>query len=204
MARTDKELVEALRAGDESAFAAVVSRHHDGLLRLARRMLPAAGVAEEVVQETWMAVLRGLARFEGRSSLKTWIYRILVNRARTRARREGRVLPFSAMGQEDDQPFEPERFDASGHWKEPPTDWDDSPQGMLMRKEVKAAILEAIETIPPRQAVVLRMRDLEGLSSEEVCNILEISETNQRVLLHRARHKVRTVLEHYLAGDSAP
>lgn len=197
----DAELVSRLIAGDEAAFAALVNQHHDGLLRLARRMLPRAGVAEEVVQETWMAVLRGLGRFEGRSALKTWIYRILVNRSRSRARKEGRSLPFSALGAEGDV-VEPERFDASGRWQEPPQEWDDSPSGVLMRKEVRQAILEAIDTIPARQAMVLRMRDLQGMSSEEVRNVLEISETNQRVLLHRARHKVRAVLETYLSGES--
>lgn len=203
MARTDRELVAALRAGDESAFTEMVSLHHDGLLRVAKRILPAEGVAEEVVQETWVAVLRGLARFEGRSALKTWIYRILVNRSRTRARREGRVLPFSSMGTEEDDRLEPERFDRNGKWKEPPKDWDDSPQGNLLKKEVAAEIEAAIQTIPPRQAMVLRMRDLQGMTSQEVCNVLEISETNQRVLLHRARHKVRSVLEGYLQGDPA-
>lgn len=202
--RADRELVTALREGDEAAFSQVVSAHHEGMLRLARRFLPAAGVAEEVVQETWMAVLRGLGRFEGRSSLKTWIYRILVNRARSRARREGRVLPFAALAREgEDGPVEPERFDASGHWTDPPRDWDESPQGLLMRREVHQAILDAIDTIPARQAMVLRMRDLDGLSSAEVCNVLEISETNQRVLLHRARQKVRAALEAYLAGAPA-
>jgi RNA polymerase sigma-70 factor (ECF subfamily) len=167
-------------------------------------------VAEEVVQETWVAVLRGLDRFEGRSSLKTWIFRILANTAKTRAIREGRTIPMSALQDPAAVP-EPavpgERFRGSedpawpGHWATPPAAWDEAPEKRLESLETRLRIEAAIAALPAAQRAVISLRDIEGWSADEVCNALEVSETNQRVLLHRARSKVRAALEEYLEGD---
>ncbi|MBX2801163.1 MAG: sigma-70 family RNA polymerase sigma factor [Myxococcales bacterium] len=197
----DRATVERLLAGDREAFAALVDKHNDTMLRVARAMLPSRGVAEEVVQETWLAILKGLSRFEGRSSLKTWMFRILTNRARTRARREGRTTPMSAMGKEE-EPLDADRFDTRGMWRNPPDAWDGTPEKLAVDKEIGSQIEAAIETLPERQRMVLVLRDVKGWSSPEVCNVMEISETNQRVLLHRARAKVRSVLARYLEGRS--
>jgi RNA polymerase sigma-70 factor (ECF subfamily) len=165
-------------------------------------------VAEEVVQETWVGVIRGIKRFEGRSSLRTWIFRIAANIAKTRAEREGRSVPISALRvtDEDGEPaVSPERFlDASherfgGHWAAPPARWDTIPEERLRSKETLAYIRDAIETLPPGQRAVITLRDIEQWSSEEVCELLGVSEGNQRVLLHRARSKVRAALEEYVA-----
>ncbi len=208
----DAKLLQALRDGDEAAFAALVDRYHGPLLRLAMSFVPSEAVAEEVVQETWLAVLEGLKRFEGRSALKTWIYRILINQAKTRGIRESRSVPFSPLGastEDADEPaVDPSRFRSTGywadHWAEPPGAWDDdTPEKLLLSKEGLAQIEKAIEALPPTQRQVITLRDVEGLSSEEVCNILAISETNQRVLLHRARSRVRRALERYLEGGGS-
>jgi RNA polymerase sigma-70 factor (ECF subfamily) len=161
-------------------------------------------LAEDVVGETWLAVLNGIDRFEGRSSLKTWIFRILANRAKTRAQRERRTIPFSALdpGRVPEPALEPERFrdpeDSRwpGHWAIPPTAW---PEETLLSTETRNKLAEAIEMLPAGQRAVISLRDIEGWSAQEVCNALDISETNQRVLLHRARSKVRKALEEYLA-----
>jgi RNA polymerase sigma-70 factor, ECF subfamily len=214
-ARTEQErrLVERLRAGDEAAFAELVERHSPSLLRLARMYVPSRAVAEEVVQETWLGVLRGIDRFEGRSSLKTWIFRILVNRARTRGERERRTVPFAALaGREaggEVPAVDPERFraasdpDAPGGWALPPARWDEDPERALASAETLALARAAIAELSPTQRMVITMRDLEGLSSEEVRSALEISETNQRVLLHRARSKVRAALEDHVRDRDA-
>ncbi len=161
-------------------------------------------VAEEVVQDTWLAVIRGLPSFERRSTLKTWIFRILVNRAKTRAMREARSIPFSSFedpGGEEEPAVDPVRFLPNGMWADPPRPWhEDSPDKLLMRQETLRRLEREIEKLPPNQRAVLTLRDIEGFTSEEVCNILEISETNQRVLLHRARSKIRQALEQYLRG----
>jgi RNA polymerase sigma-70 factor (ECF subfamily) len=199
----ETKLVEALRAGDEDAFRELVRTYNPSLLRVARIYVPTPVLAEEVVAETWLAVLEGLDRFEGRSSLKTWIFRILANRAKTRAVRERRTLPLSA--------FEPERIqepalDADrfrdwddprwpGHWSAPLAPW---PEDRLLAGETREKLAQAIEALPGTQQAVISLRDVEGWSAEEVCNALGISETNQRVLLHRARSKVRKALEDYL------
>ena len=201
--RDEAQLVEALRAGDESAFSELTRAYHSSLLRVAQIYVSNRAVAEEVVQETWLAVLEGLDRFEGRSSLKTWIFRILANRAKTRAQRERRTLPFSALQPErvPEPALEPERFRGSedpiwpGHWASPPQAW---PEERLLAAETRERLAEAIEALPASQRAVISLRDLEGWSAEEVCNALEIGETNQRVLLHRARSKVRKALEEYL------
>jgi RNA polymerase sigma-70 factor (ECF subfamily) len=194
----------ALRAGDEAAFMALVRRHHAAMVRVAQIYVSRRDVAEEVVQEAWVGALRGLDRFEGRSSLKTWLFRIVTNLAKTRAAREGRTIPFSALrtpGSVPEPAVEPERFrppdDARwpGHWAAKPAEW---PEQRLLETESLARIKEAIEELPDNQRAVITLRDVEGWSSEEVCNALELSETNQRVLLHRARSKVRRALERYL------
>ncbi|HEX2045414.1 MAG TPA: sigma-70 family RNA polymerase sigma factor [Gaiellaceae bacterium] len=206
--REDERLRLALVAGDEQAFAALVDRYGAALLRFAGVYVRDRAVAEEVVQETWLAVLQGIGRFEGRSSLKTWIFRILANRAKTRAEREGRTVPFSALaepGDEGDGPsVEPERFlDAShpqwpGHWASFPSSWSEIPENRLLSSETLGCIRAAIEELAPAQRRVILLRDVEGWPAEEVCELLELSEANQRVLLHRARSKVRAALERYL------
>ena len=181
LSEEDRRLLERLRAGDEAAFMELVERYSGSMLRVARMYVPSAAVAEEVVQETWLGVLRGLDGFEGRSSLKTWIFRILVNRARTRGERERRTVPFATLaGQE-----------ASG--AEPSVD----PERSLQDAEALALVQREIDKLPEMQRLVITMRDVEGWSSQEVRHALEISETNQRVLLHRARSKVRAALEGY-------
>jgi RNA polymerase sigma-70 factor (ECF subfamily) len=191
----DRELLVRLLSGDEAAFETLVARLHRPMLRFARTFISRADVAEEVVQETWLAVLRGLQAFEGRSSLKTWIFHILANRARTRATRDARVIPFADLVAADDQTADTileSRFTPDGRWSEPPARWQvETPEALLMRGEVMARLEAALETLPPAQRSVVTLRDVEGLSSEEVCNVLEIRETNQRVLLHRGRIRLR-------------
>ncbi|HJZ48048.1 MAG TPA: sigma-70 family RNA polymerase sigma factor [Roseiflexaceae bacterium] len=200
-------LIAALRSGDERAFETLIDRYHGSLLRLAMLYVPSHAVAEEVVQETWLGVLQGLGRFEGRSSLKTWLFRILTNRARTRGQREGRSIPFSAVWNPDTDPgepaVEPERFRPRedkwhGGWKSYPHNWDELPEERLLSAETRAQIQQAIDALPDSQREVITLRDIEGWASEDVCNVLGISESNQRVLLHRARSKVRRALERYL------
>jgi RNA polymerase sigma-70 factor, ECF subfamily len=204
----DRQLLKALRRGDESAFASLLGSYHSALVHVAMTYVRNRAVAEEVVQETWLGVIRGINRFEGRSSLRTWIFRIAANIAKTRADREGRSVPFSALRVSEDasEPaVAPERFlEAShdsfpGHWAAPPARWDTIPEERLRSKETLARIREAIETLPPAQRAVITLRDIEQWSSDEVCELLEVSEVNQRVLLHRARSKVRAALEQYLA-----
>jgi len=202
-------LVERLRQGDEAAFEALITRYHGPLVRLATTFVGDRAVAEEVAQETWIGVLNGLDRFEGRSSLKTWIFRILMNQARSRAVREGRSVAMSALvgpDEEDAGPaVDPSRFQTSGpdigHWNAPLQAWDeDTPERLVLSREARARIEEAIARLPAQQRQVITLRDIEGWSSEEVCNVLDLSETNQRVLLHRARSKVRRALEEYLSA----
>jgi len=205
----DLRLVEALLEGDEAAFVNLVEQYQASLLRLALTFVPSHAVAEEVVQETWIGMLNGLSRFEGRSSLKTWIFRILTNQAKTRGARERRSVPFSSLARPDDDTFEAAveavRFRASGelvgHWSTPPRPWEqDTPEALLLSGEARARIQEEIDALPPNQRQVITMRDIEGWSAAEVCNTLEITETNQRVLLHRARAKVRRAVERYVDG----
>jgi RNA polymerase sigma-70 factor (ECF subfamily) len=204
----DAQLVEALRAGDEDAFAQLVREYQPSLVRVARIYVSTQAAAEEVAAETWLAVLNGLDRFEGRSSLRTWIFRILTNIAKTRGQRDGRTLPFSAL--EDpgrvpeaalgaDRFLDPEHPRWPGHWAVRPEPW---PEDAVIAAETQARLAEAIEALPPTQRAVISLRDIEGWSSEEVRNALELSETNQRVLLHRARSKVRRALESYLSEST--
>ncbi len=204
----DQRLVESLRAGDESAFEMLIDRYHNPLLRLAMFYVPSRAVAEDVVQETWLGVLQGLARFEGRSSLKTWIFRILTNRARTRGQREGRSVVFSdlavAEAGSSELSVDADQFWPADHpawanlWVSYPRNWNELPEDRLLSRETLDRVQAAIAALPPSQREVIRLRDVEGWSSEEVCNVLEITETNQRVLLHRARAKVRRDVEQYL------
>jgi len=205
----DRRLVAALRAGDEAVFMALVDELGPSMLRLAMQFTPTRAVAEEVVQETWVAVLNGLDRFEGRSSLKTWIMRILVNRAKTRGTRERRTVPFAALAAaEADGDFtavDPERFNPADHsrwphhWASPLPRWETLPEGAAESRETLAAAREAIDELPEMQRTVILLRDVEGWDGPQVSNALGISETNQRVLLHRARSKVRAALQRHLA-----
>ena len=208
----EQALVAALRRWEEAAFAELVARYGASLLRLARTFVRDRAVAEEVVQETWLAVLNGIDRFEGRSSLKTWIFQILGNRAKTRAVRERRSMPFSALagdGADDEAAVDADRFRDethrwAGHWAAAPGDWSALPDERLLEGETLAQVQAAIETLPPLQAEVLVLRDVEGWEPEEVCAALDISDGNQRILLHRARSKVRAALERYLSEGATP
>ncbi len=198
----DLALVDRLLAGDEAAFTHLVERCHGPLLRLARQFV-ADRFAEEVVQETWLAVLNGLPSFEGRCALKTWIFKILTNRAKTRGIRETRSIPFSEVSGArivDEPAVEPARFRSGGAWSAHPRPWDDdTPEKLLLRREALALVETTIAGLSPRRRAVVTLRDIEGLDAAEVCDILELSEANQRVLLHRARAKVRSALERQLA-----
>jgi RNA polymerase sigma-70 factor, ECF subfamily len=200
----EAQLLEALRAGDEAAFTQLVREYQPSLVRVARIYVPTQAAAEEVAAETWLAVLNGLDRFEGRSSLKTWIFRILMNIAKTRGERERRSVPFSsAVGAAGEEPsVDPDRFFPPGDeraraWALAPAPWP-GPEESLLAGETLDVILQAIEKLPPAQREVITLRDVDGWSSEEVRNALEITETNQRVLLHRARSKVRGAIEQHL------
>jgi len=207
----EARLLTALRERDEAAFVSLVRRYHGPLLRLAMVYAGSRSVAEEIVQETWLGVLQGIDRFEGRASFKTWLFRILVNRAKTRSERESRTVPFSALAASEtagDEPaVSPDRFlgadhpDWPNHWCAPPTDWGASPDQLLLSKEARERIGGVIAGLPPAQRQVITLRDIEGWSAEEVCNALDVSETNQRVLLHRARSRVRGALEHYFGRE---
>ena len=199
----DAALLARLRTGDRSAFAALVGRHSGSLLRVAQSLVRDRAVAEEVVQETWLGAFAGMGAFEGRSSLRTWLFGILVNKARTRFVREGRTVPFSALGRGDGDPpaVDPGRFDERDGWREPPAAWtEEDPERLAMGAETRAAIEAAIQELPESQRAVMTLRDVEGLETDEICNLLGITVTNQRVLLHRARAKVRRALEHRLGG----
>jgi RNA polymerase sigma-70 factor (ECF subfamily) len=204
----DAALVARLREGDEAAFTELIDRYGATMVRVAQMYVRDRATAEEVVQETWLAVLNGIDRFEGRSSLKTWLFRILTNRAKTRGERDGRVIPFSSLasaGEDDDPSVDPDRFlgpdsPHPGAWAAPPRAW---PQDRVLAQETLGVIEMAIEQLPEAQREVIRLRDVEGWSPMEVANALEISDGNQRVLLHRARSKVRAALESYLDPDRA-
>jgi RNA polymerase sigma-70 factor, ECF subfamily len=208
---TEQALVAALQRGDEGAFMELVKRHHALMVRVARGYVRSQAVAEEVAQETWLGVLNGIGTFESRATVKTWIFRILVNRAKTRAQRESRTVPFSALdraGEEDQPAVDPSRFlDAShprwpGHWAAPPRRWDELPEECLLGRETLALAREAIDALPARQREVILLRDVSGWSPEDVCELLEISDGNQRILLHRARSRVRAALEAHLAAEA--
>jgi RNA polymerase sigma-70 factor (ECF subfamily) len=200
------EVVARLRAGDEQAFEALVARNYATMLSVAQTYVKTRAVAEEVVQEAWLGVLQSLGSFQGRSSLKTWILAILVNKAKTRAVRESRTVPFASLAGEADEPaVDPERFrgphDAfPGHWRSYPGKWGASADIAVEDRETLRVTMRAIAELPPAQRTVIRMRDVEGYSSDEVCAALDVSAGNQRVLLHRARSRVRSALEGHLDG----
>ena len=203
----DAAVVAALRRGDEAAFADLVTAYGSSLLRLAQDFCRTRSVAEEVVQETWLAVLNGIDRFEGRSSLKTWIFRILVNKAKTRGAREARSVPFSSFETDDDERAVPEeRFRGpdnqwAGHWASPPRPLAAVPEERLLGREVRVRIGEALQALPETQRIVVTLRDVAGWDSDEVCEALGLTEGNQRVLLHRGRGKLRAALERYLEDE---
>jgi RNA polymerase sigma-70 factor, ECF subfamily len=187
----DHELLERLRAGDEEAFVALIGRHNQALFYVARSFVPTDAIAEEVVQDTWMAVVRGLSKFEGRSSIKTWLVRIAVNRARSTGTRESRVLPLSRS----EGAVDPNRFDKSGHWMTPPEYFIEDTEDRVIAGLLAERIRSSLDNLPESQRQVVTLRDVEGLDSKEVCQLLEISEVNQRVLLHRGRSRLRQDLE---------
>jgi RNA polymerase sigma-70 factor (ECF subfamily) len=199
----ERALVNRLRAGDEQAFAALVDGWSGWMLRLAREHVPTPSIAEEVVQETWLAVLEGLERFRGEASLRTWVYRILVNQSKRRGVRERRTVPFASLADEDTGPtVDPDRFQGPGEkhpggWRSFPEGW---PEQVALTREVQDVVTTALADLPPRQRVVVALRDLDGHSADDVCDLLGISGGNQRVLLHRGRAVVRTYLERYFAG----
>ena len=187
----DAELLRRLRAGDEQAFVALVERYNGSMLRLAGSFVPSRAVAEEVVQDTWLAVLRGLPAFQGRASLRTWMFTILVNRARTTGSREQRTIPVADAGPVVDA----SRFGPDGAWSAPPEHWIEEAEDRIEAEKLGGLLKTAIDGLPGRQREVVLLRDVEGMSSAEVCDVLAISEANQRVLLHRGRGKLRQVLE---------
>jgi RNA polymerase sigma-70 factor (ECF subfamily) len=197
----DAAVVEALRDGDEQAFAALIDLYHGSLVRVASMYVQDRQTAEEVAQETWLAVFEGIERFEGRASLKTWIFKILTNRAKTRAERDGRQVPISSLAGGDEPEVDPDRFLPPDHpstplaWAAPPRAW---PEDRLLAAETVEVVREAIGDLPHAQKLVIGLRDAEGWSPEDVCRALEISDGNQRVLLHRARSHVRRALEDYM------
>lgn len=204
----EPQLVSALRAGDDSAFMQLVDAYHTRMVRLAHSFVGDAMVAEEVAQEAWLGVLRGVQRFEGRSSLQTWIFTILTNCARTRAQREQRTVPFSdlfALEDDDEPTVDPGRFQPDGrwrgHWRDGPSSWREVPETRILAQETLDLVRAAIEALPANQRTVILLRDVDGVEAADVCNILQISESNQRVLLHRARAKVQGALARYLSED---
>lgn len=196
----ESALLDALRRGDEDAFTRLVGEHHASLRRVARLYVANSAIADEVVQDTWLGVIRGIWAFEGRSSLKTWIFRILVNRARTRAVRESRSAPLTGTLPADSGAEPEPSVSDSPDWARPPLDPDSSPERSFLTKELRERLRTVLDTLPSNLRIVVWLRDVEGWSSEEVCSALAIQETNQRVLLHRARSRVRAALEPYLEG----
>jgi RNA polymerase sigma-70 factor (ECF subfamily) len=206
-AASEEALLAALRDGDEQAFVTLVDDYGPAMRRVALSFVRSPSVADEVVQDAWLGVLRGVDRFEQRSTIKTWLFRIVANIARTRAVREARTVPFAALELEGDEPAVPsDRFQGPGGrypggWVSFPAAWPDLPENELLAGEVRELIGSAIDTLPTTQRLVITLRDVEGWDSQDVCNVLELTETNQRVLLHRARSKVRAALEDYLTSE---
>jgi RNA polymerase sigma-70 factor, ECF subfamily len=187
----DHELLERLRAGDEEAFVALVGRHNRALFYVVRSFVPSDAIAEEVVQDTWMAVVRGLSRFEGRSSIKTWLVTIAINRARSTGTRESRALPLTRS----EAAVDPNRFDTNGLWITPPHYFAEDADDRVIAGLLSERIRSSLDNLPESQRQVVTLRDVEGLDSKDVCQLLEISEVHQRVLLHRGRSRLRQDLE---------
>ena len=207
----EADLIDRLRGGDEAAFVCLVNTYSAALSRLAMAFVASDALAEEVVQETWLAVLTGIARFEGRSSVKTWIFKILVNRAKTRAIREKRTVNFSELEDrsEPGQPaVDPARFLPPshpvwpGHWASPLERWSTSAEDAVVSRETMGVLQRGLEGLPPAQRIVVGLRDVHGWPAAEVCDVLGLTEANQRVLLHRGRSRLRGILEVYLAGNA--
>jgi len=203
----ERRVVRALRAGDDRAFERLVERHGPAMRRIARGFVASDAVADEVVQETWVAVLAGIDRFEQRSSLRTWIFQILVNRAKTQGARDRRTVPLSALDAREEGPVvAPHRFfgpgaERPGQWSVPPRPWQ-QPDRRVLSLEARAHLRAALELLPSRQRLVVTMRDVEGMSAGEVCDLLDVSPENQRVLLHRGRSQLRGVLESYVEATA--
>ena len=209
IASSDEQTVAALRAGDERTFRELFARTYPMLKRVARGYVASDAVAEEVVQDTWMAIVTGIDRFEGRSALGTWIFSILANQAKTHGTREKRALPLSSIGPGDaEEPaVDPDRFQTDdeawpGHWATPPRPWQ-KPERRLLSLEAREHLKAALSQLPDRQRLIVALRDVDGHSAEEVCDLLGLSQENQRVLLHRGRSRLRTVLEEYVDEDDA-
>ena len=207
MTTIDDELIDALRAGDERAFTDLVDRHSPAMLSVARRYVATREVAEDVVQDTWLALLKGIDGFEGRSTLRTWLFRVLVNIAKTRGVREKRTTPFGASLDMDTPTVPADRFQTGadpwpGHWVRFPQVWVDTPERNLLAAETLALVRAALERLPEQQRLVVAMRDVEGYDSTEVCELLELSMANQRVLLHRGRARIREALVGYFEAAS--
>ena len=192
----DAQLLGRLRAGNESAFVELVGRHHHAMVRLARTYVPSEAVAEEVVQETWLAALRGLSGFEGRAAVRTWLYRILVNRARSVGTNEHKHLPVGDV----DPAVDSSRFRRDGSWSYPPAPWVDDVEDRVHAESMAKSIRKAIDDLPAPQRAVLTLRDVEGMTAGEACHVLHIADGHQRVLLHRARSRLRNALEAEFAG----
>lgn len=192
-------LLKRLRAGDEQAFVSLIRQHHGVMVRLARSYVPNQSVAEDVVQETWIAVLRGLPSFEGRSSVKTWLYAILLNRARTAGLKERRQVPMA----DPERPVDPKRFNLDGSWSFPPVHWTDEVEDRVRAERLNKSLQVAIEQLPSAQRDVLTLRDVEGLTAADACKILGLQQGHQRVLLHRARSRLRSALEAEFGEDRA-
>jgi RNA polymerase sigma-70 factor (ECF subfamily) len=204
----DQALARAIAGGDRDALAKLVAREHSWLLRLARTIVREHSIAEEIVQDGWVQVIRSLSTYQGRSSLRTWMASIVLNRAKTVAVRGGRTIPVASLGDgehdDDAESVEGARYGATGFWSRPPEEWRDraTPEAIVSQRQALAAIASCVDGLPPNQRAVLTLRDMEGWSSEEVCNALGLSESNQRVLLHRARAKVRSALQELLGAQS--
>jgi RNA polymerase sigma-70 factor, ECF subfamily len=201
---SDEQTLAALRAGDERTFRELFARSYPMMKRVARAYVASDAVAEEIVQETWVAIVTGLDRFEGRSALGTWIFSILSNQAKTHSARERRSVPFSCAtpGDAEEPAVDPDRFQKDdeawpGHWATPPRPWQ-KPERRLLSLEARDRLKAALAQLPERQRLIVGLRDIEGLSAEEVCKLLDLSQENQRVLLHRGRSRLRAVLEEYL------
>jgi RNA polymerase sigma-70 factor (ECF subfamily) len=205
---SDEQMLAGLRTGDERIFRELFSRHYPGMRRIARSYVSSDAVAEEIIQETWLAVVKGIGGFQGRSALTTWIFSILINQARTHCARERRAMPFSsvATGEGSRPAVDPDRFQRDdeawpGHWATPPRPWQ-KPERRLLSLEARQRLKDALEELPERQRLIVGLRDVDGFSAEEVCDRLGLSQENQRVLLHRGRSRVRATLEEYLEAST--
>jgi RNA polymerase sigma-70 factor (ECF subfamily) len=205
---SDQQTVAALRAGDERTFRELFERSYPMMKRVARGYVGSDAVAEEIVQDTWMAIVTGIDRFQGRASVGTWIFSILTNQAKTHSARERRAMPFSSVPQAgaDEPVVDPDRFQKDdeawpGHWATPPRPWQ-RPERRLMSLEARERLKDALKQLPDRQRVIVGLRDVEGLTAEEVCGLLDLSQENQRVLLHRGRSRLRAVLEEYVGAEA--